>query len=104
MTMSAILQLNLHREYFCQIAAGTKRSEFCRRTLYWKKRLENRKYDAIQFRNGCATNAPTTLVEFRAVHRRGKGRNAEYAIRLGRVLKLNALAKELGQTGTRVRP
>jgi hypothetical protein len=48
----------LHREWFAAIAAKTKRMEYRSRTTYWKTRLENRKYDAIQFRNGNATNAP----------------------------------------------
>jgi hypothetical protein len=53
----AILHLNLHREYFAAIAAKTKRTEYRRRTPDWKTRLENRKYDAISFRNGYATDA-----------------------------------------------
>jgi hypothetical protein len=77
--MRAILHLNLHREFFSRIAAGTKRMEYRSRTPYWKKRLENRKYDAIQFRNGYATNAPEMVVEFLGVRRCGKGRNGYYA-------------------------
>jgi hypothetical protein len=52
------LHLNLHREYFAQIAAGTKRTEHRSRTHYWRRRLEGRHYDVIQFRNGYATKAP----------------------------------------------
>ena len=48
----AALHLNLHREYFAQIAAGTKRIEYRSRTAYWRRRLEGRHYDVIQFRNG----------------------------------------------------
>lgn len=84
----AILHLNLHREFFAQIAAGTKRVEYRSQTPYWRKRLEGRKYDVIQFRNGYTTNAPGMRVEFKGVRRYGKGRNAYYAIRLGRILKL----------------
>jgi ASC-1-like (ASCH) protein len=86
--MPDILHLNLHREFFSQIAAGTKRIEYRDQSPYWKKRLENRKYDAIQFRNGYATNAPEMLVEFRGVRRYGKGRKAKYAIQLGKILKI----------------
>lgn len=86
--MLKILHLNLHREFFVQIATRTKRIEYRSQTPYWKKRLENRKYDVIKFRNGYATKAPETLVEFRGVRRYGKGKNAYYAIRLGRILKL----------------
>jgi hypothetical protein len=83
-----ILHLNLHREPFAAIAARTKRIEYRKRTPFWKIRLENRTYDVIQFRNGYARKAPEMLVEFRGLRRYGKGRNAYYAIRLGRILKI----------------
>jgi hypothetical protein len=62
-----MLHLNLHREFFADIVAGIKRIEYRKRTPYWRKRLEGRKYDVIKFRNGYATNAPEMLVEFRGV-------------------------------------
>ena len=49
---STILHLNLHREFFAQIAAGTKRIGYRNRTTYWRRRLEGRHYDVTQFRNG----------------------------------------------------
>jgi hypothetical protein len=64
-----VLKLNLHREYFAQIAAGTKRMEYRDQTPYWKRRLENRHYDVIQFRNGYATKAPEMQVEFLGMRR-----------------------------------
>jgi hypothetical protein len=85
---TAILHLNLVRKFFAEIAAGTKRVEYRDQKPHWRKRLEGRRYDVIQFRNGYATNAPEMLVEFRGVRRYGKGRTAYYAIRLGRVLKI----------------
>jgi len=86
--MNGILHLNLHREFFAQIAAKTKRVEYRAQTPYWRKRLEERTYEVIQFRNGYATNAPVMVVEFRGLRRYSKGRNAYYAIRLGRILKI----------------
>jgi ASC-1-like (ASCH) protein len=86
--MRNALHLNLHREFFAAIAAGTKRIEYRKRTPYWQKRLEGRKYDVIQFRNGYARNVPEMLVEFRGLRRYGKGRNAYYAIQLGRILNI----------------
>jgi hypothetical protein len=83
-----ILHLNLHREFFSQIAAGTKRTEYRSQTPYWKKRLENRQYDAIQFRNGYATKAPEMQVEFLGVRRIKKDGKNVYAIRLGKILKI----------------
>ena len=84
----SILDLVLHREWFAAIAAGTKKTEYRDHTPYWRRRLEGRHYDLIRFRNGYATNAPVMLVEFRGLRRDGPGRNAAYAIRLGRILKL----------------
>jgi hypothetical protein len=84
----AILHLNLHRQFFAAIAAKTKRIEYRAQTPYWKKRLEDRHYDVIHFRNGYATRAPEMLVEFRGLRRYGKGRNAYYAIQLGCILKI----------------
>jgi hypothetical protein len=86
--MKSILHLNLHGKFFSEIAAKTKRIEYRAQSPYWKKRLEDRHYDVIQFRNGYATEAPKMLVEFRGLRRYGKGRNAYYAIRLGRILRI----------------
>jgi len=81
-----ILHLNLHRQWFDEIAAGTKRREFRSFTQYWKTRLAGRQYDVIEFRNGYATNAPRMRVQFRGVTVRGRGRNREFVIKLGRIL------------------
>ena len=86
--MNQLLHLNLHREFFAQIAAKTKRIEYRDQSPHWRKRLEGRKYDAIQFRNSYAADAPEMLVEFRGLRRYGKGRKAYYAIQLGRILKI----------------
>ena len=86
--MKSILHLNLHREFFAAITNKTKRVEYRRRTPYWKRRLEGRHYDIIQFRNGYATKAPEMQVEFLGVRRIRKWGKPQYAIRLGRILKL----------------
>jgi hypothetical protein len=86
--MKSVLHLNLHREWFAAIAAKTKRIEYRAQTPYWKKRLEGRHYDVIQFRNGYATKASEMLVQFGGLRRYGKGCNAYYAIRLGHILKI----------------
>ncbi len=88
MPEQSTLHLNLQREFFAAIAARTKRIECRDQTAYWRKRLEGRHYDVIQFRNGYATNAPEMRVEFRGLRRYGKGRSAYYAIRLGRILQI----------------
>jgi hypothetical protein len=85
---AAVLQLNLHREYFAAIAVGTKRIEYRDRTPYWKTRLEGRRYDLVCFRNGYATNAPEMWVEWLGVRRYGTARRGHNAIRLGRIVKI----------------
>jgi hypothetical protein len=92
-TASVVLHLNLHREWFAAIVAKTKRTEYRRRTPYWKTRLENRKYDVIQFRNGYATAAPEMQVEFLGVRRIKKDGTNVYAIRLGKILKIKRWRK-----------
>jgi hypothetical protein len=72
--MPKVLHLNLHREWFAAIVAETKRIEYRRRTPYWKTRLENRKYDVIQFRNGYATYASEIL---KTLETFGRARKAE---------------------------
>jgi ASC-1-like (ASCH) protein len=88
MKQPVTLHLNLHREFFAQIAAGTKRIEYRERTPYWKRRLEGRRYDEIQFRNGYATKAPEMQVEFLGIRRIRKWGRPHYVIRLGRILKI----------------
>lgn len=84
----SILHLVLVRKWFAQIVEGTKTKEYRQATLYWKRRLEGKDYDVIQFRNGYATKAPVMLVEYRGLRKQGRGHSAEYVIRLGRVLKV----------------
>lgn len=86
--MSEMLHLNLHHEFFAAIANKRKRIEYRKQSPYWRKRLEERKYDVILFRNGYAKDAPEMLVKFRGLRRYGKGRDAYYAIRLGRILSI----------------
>jgi hypothetical protein len=86
--VKSILHLNLHREWFAAIANKTKRIEYRNQTPYWRRRLEGRHYDVIQFRNGFATNAPEMLVEFHGLRRIRKWGQSQYAIRLGRILKI----------------
>ena len=81
-----LLHLNLVRHWFEKIAKGEKKTEYRDATMYWRRRLEGRSYDLIEFRNGYATDAPRMRVQFRGVRRQGRGVNAQYAIRLGRIL------------------
>jgi hypothetical protein len=87
--MSKTLQLTLKREFFAEIPSGKKRTEWRKRKPYWCKRLEGKKFNLVRFRNGYASNAPEMLVEVRGIQRVGKGRDAEYAIRLGQIRKIS---------------
>ena len=83
-----VLHLNLHREFFAQIADGTKRTEYRARSPYWRRRLEGRQYDLIQFRNGYATRAPEMQVQYLGLRQTQRNGLACFAIRLGRVISI----------------
>ena len=82
--MNKILHLNLYRKYFDQIAEGTKTIEYRDKTDYWKKRIEDKEYNIIKFRNGYAKNAPTMLVEYN-----GYDITDRYEIKLGKITEVN---------------
>ena len=86
-----ILHLNLYRKFFDQIAEGTKTIEYREVTDYWKKRIENREYDVIKFRNGYAKDAPTMLVEYKgySVGKHPLIGNLEYELKLGKIIEVN---------------
>ncbi len=86
----SVLHLNLHREFFAAIADGAKKTEYRTRTPYWRTRLEGRRYDLIKFRNGYATKAPEMLVQFRGLRRISKWGKPQYAILLGRILRITS--------------
>ena len=88
--MSKILHLNLYRKWFDEIADGTKIIEYREKTDYWRKRIENREYDVIKFRNGYAKDAPTMLVEYKGWDTHIEwGALPHYALKLGKVLEVN---------------
>jgi hypothetical protein len=70
LSVKSVLRLNLHWQFFSEIARGIKHIEYRKRAPHWKKRLEGRHYDVIKFRNGYAKNAPEMLVEFRGLRKR----------------------------------
>lgn len=78
-----LLQLNLHRDFFCQILEGTKKIEYRARTDYWKNRLTGKKYTHIRFRNGYQTVAPEMVVELKKI----KETRHEYQLHLGRIIR-----------------
>ena len=76
-----VLHLNLYRKYFDEIASGIKTIEYRDITPYWTKRLSNKNYDYIYFRNGYSKDAPMMLVEYKGVTI-----TSQFEITLGEVL------------------
>lgn len=78
-----LLQLNLHREFFRAILDGSKKKEFRDRTDYWERRLTNKKYTHVRFRNGYQTEAPEMIVELKRI----KETDECYELHLGPIVK-----------------
>lgn len=78
----------MFRKWFDLIAQGKKKEEYRGIKPYWTKRLENRKYDKIYFKNGYSKNAPFMIVEWKGIKKVGCKRKREYAIQLGKILKI----------------
>lgn len=79
-----ILHLTLLRKWFEKIALGEKVEEYRDLKLYWMRRLENREYDEIWFRNGYSKQSPFMRAEFKGVERRG----GRYVIFIGKILEI----------------
>lgn len=85
--------MTLIRKWFDQIAYGVKTEEYREIKPYWTSKLENRRYDVIVFRNGYSPTAPLMEIEFLGVEEKIKTWDTGktelvYAIRLGRILKI----------------
>jgi len=85
--------MTLHRVWFDAIAEGSKKHEFRQIKPYWTKKLKEREYDVIEFRNGYAADAPAMMVEYEGLDIAEIGySNGEkeivYALKLGRILKI----------------
>ena len=81
----AILHLTLHRQWFDQIANGTKKIEYREAKPYWISRLEGQTFDEVHFRNGYHREAPFMRVKIDKITKR-KG---FYSIHLGPVLSVD---------------
>jgi len=81
-----ILHLTLHKKWFDEILAGTKKIEYREIKPYWTKRLFDddgspKKFDMIFFRNGYSKDCRKMQVQCLGI-RKGK---KEYEIMLGKV-------------------
>ena len=87
--MKRVLHLTLHRRWFDEIASGRKTQEYRLCTAFWVRRLEDRTYDEIQFRNGYNKDAPTMRVEWLGISMCEFDGQECYVISLGRILELS---------------
>lgn len=62
-----VLHLTLKKKWFDMIAEGIKDEEYREVKDYWEKRLVDKDYDVICFRNGYNKNAPEVTVEFKGL-------------------------------------
>ena len=85
--------IKFYKKYFDAIFDGTKTIEYRKKTDYWKKRIENREYDYIQFRNGYAKKAPTMLVEYSGYEIGFNGIGEEYQIKIGKIIEVKNYGK-----------
>jgi hypothetical protein len=82
--VTRILHLTLLRVWFEQIASGQKTQEYREIKPYWIKRLRERTYDEVWFKNGYSKDAPFMRVEYKGL----KEENNRFVIQLGEVLEI----------------
>lgn len=78
------LKLTLHRQWFDDIASGSKKIEYREIKPYWITRLEGKTFDEVHFRNGYNTNAPFMRIECLGINRN----HQYYQIHLGQILEV----------------
>ena len=95
-----ILHLTLTKKWFDMIANGEKREEYREMKPYWHKRLLNKHYDAIHFRNGYAQDAPNMTVELKEIQSSlgiiewgAPEGTPVYILKLGKILSIQTQTK-----------
>jgi len=83
-----ILHLTLIRKWFDAIASGKKKREYRTIKPYWMKRLWQREYDEIWFRNGYSKGMPFMRVKWKGVTTEQFEGKTHYAIILGKILEI----------------
>lgn len=61
--MTKVLHLTLYKKWFDQILCGDKKEEYRKLTHFWTKRILNKQFDEIHFKNGYSTSAPWMRVK-----------------------------------------
>ena len=82
------LKIIIKKEWFDQIAAGTKKIEYRDVVPFWTSRLFNtegkrKKYDRIEFINGYNKNARRLITSFEGL----TTKNNTYCIKIGKIIK-----------------
>jgi hypothetical protein len=61
------LQLTLKKKWFDMIASSKKREEYREIKPYWTKRLRNKEYNFIKFKNGYTKDSSIITVELKSI-------------------------------------
>jgi hypothetical protein len=87
------LKLTLKRHWFGMIASGEKKEEYRQPSHWILSRLEGKKYDRVEFRNGYSATSPVCITEYRGWKRAvgkakwGAGKHPLIIIQLGKVIR-----------------
>ena len=82
-----VITTTLKRQWFAEIVAGRKRVEYREIKPYWTKRLKSVRVPfKLVLRNGM--NPPVPVLTVRIDRIRTDQRNREYALHIGRVLRV----------------
>lgn len=79
-----ILHLTIYKQWFDEIREGTKTEEYRLIKPHWEKRLRNKKFDVVCFRNGFHVNSPIMYVECLGIEESKEDK--VFIIKLGKVL------------------
>jgi len=85
-----ILHLNLYFKWFNQILLGIKKEEYRIKKPYWEKRLKNRSYDEVWFRNGYGQDRPFIRVKCLGI----REEKERFVIGLGEILETKNIKNE----------
>lgn len=84
----ATLHLTLKRKWFDLILSGEKKEEYREIKQHWVSRLEGKKYDFIEFRNGYSGNSPRMIVECREIKKGAWNGRPAYVLQLGKIIEV----------------
>ena len=86
--MVKVLHLTLKKKWFDLIKSGEKKIEYREVKPYWKKRIADKSFDLIHFRNGYSKSSPAMLVEYNGYDFCIYEGKKHYRIKLGKIVKI----------------